>query len=264
MTLPDGALDDMVIDPTSTVKYSEDLADIGNFPAAGQPLSNVVYISEEMKANRGLGTPTFEPNFLLARFGKDSLTQSGPYYNEVLPSVARLTFNISSGIDINYFTGLMREPRLPDLHRAITKLHLSGFHWFSGIKPSRPANPYLMICTMLKDSLEELTIDFHTAGLTCSRFSEKTRIEIEKSDPEKSKELRVQRLGEVTDFYGLTAIFGCHKLRRLHLECFDSQIVRYFTKTGDPLSPFRDLQFWLRHGFGQTGILIAIDARVYN
>lgn len=173
------------------------------------------------------------------------------YQQVVLPSVSELTFEISSLPDVQHFRAMLAaESQMPQFWRAVTKVAFPGFYWFSGIAHNRTCNPYLEVVGNLP-FLSELSLTFHTAGLTHSRYGERDRLKIEETDIEKSKELKVTRVADVVRKYDLSSVFKCTSLRILRLECFDSQIVDHFTGTVDQFSSFRELQYFFIDGFRQ-------------
>lgn len=219
----------------------------------------VISIKEEReRPNANPTAPSFihDPNLAQKDLNK--------WMTVVLPYVSSLIFMFESLTDVHFFRAIMASPNLPQLFRAVTKISFKGFYWFSGIAHNRTANPYLEICAGLPN-LQELTLTFHTAGLTTSRWHERERIKMEATDLEKSKELKVLRVTDVSGRYDLAALWRCPGLQVLHLECLNSPIVAHFVKVGDPLGPFRDLVHFLSDGFRQyCGTQVQIDLKVID
>ncbi|KAF2787698.1 hypothetical protein K505DRAFT_209536, partial [Melanomma pulvis-pyrius CBS 109.77] len=156
------------------------------------------------------------------------------YRTKTLPFVATLTFKITCVPDVNHLRKIIESPYLPELFAAITKVQFTGFHWFSGIAHNRTSNPNLLLCNILPH-LQELTINFHTAGMTISAWSERDRIRMEnEGNLRRSKQLKVLRMADVVRKYDLNRIFRCRNISLVRLICWDSAIVRYHSQNGDP------------------------------
>lgn len=164
--------------------------------------------------------------------------------------------------DINFLTAMLKSPNFPDAFQTITKLSLSKLYWFSGIQHNRNTNPALAFATFLPN-LSEIWITFHTAGLTASAWSERERLRLEPMEFDKSKQLKVLRLDNVIRHYDLERLLDCKNVKVIHLEVIESEMVAFYTKVGDPLSPLRDLIHWLERGFNNRhGKHVHIEAHI--
>ena len=218
----------------------------------------VVIIAHE-RVNPG-ATPE-NPQFM-AKYA--SLTSAQNYYNIVLPHIAKLTFILENTPDVNFLHNWLNAAKYPQLRDAITKLAFPKLFWFSGIAGNRKTNPCLAFASSLP-AVEEITLAFHTAGLTTSNWAERERLRIEAYDVEKSKQLKVLRLQDVIKNYDLERIFRCKALKKVHLECYNSPMVQYFTRSSEPLSPFHDLQHWIQSGFMDFyGKNVEVDSKVFE
>jgi hypothetical protein len=186
------------------------------------------------------------------------------YTNIVLPYIASCTFEIASTLDINFMVAMLKSDSLPGMHKVVTKLAYPRFYWFSGVSNNRKSCPSLAFAASLP-AVQELSITFHTAGLTTSAYNERERIRLEATDLEKSKQLRVLRLDDVVKRYDLARIFDCPRLTHVHLECINSEMVVFFARAADPLGPFRDLVHWIQRGYFDTHHhQIAVTSSVKN
>jgi hypothetical protein len=103
-------------------------------------------------------------------------------------------------------------------------------------------NPNLDFLVSLPNVVE-VTIHFHTAGLTASVWMERERLRMENAgDLQSSKRLKVLRLAEVIAKYDLNKLLACRNLRMLNLVCLDSDRVRYHCSPTEPMSGFRELK----------------------
>jgi hypothetical protein len=188
-------------------------------------------------------TPNFIPNSTVMSF--DHAT----WHTAILPQLAATTFIMESGADVQWLKQfLMAEHRFPQAYQVITKISFPNFHWFSGVSSNRTQNPYIVTAAHL-NYLQELTLNFHTAGLTMSVFGEKERMQLEKQDLPKSKELRPLAINDVVAKYGLDGLFMCGNLHTIHLTCIDSDLVAYFCKISNPVSVVHDLADYIKEGF---------------
>lgn len=150
------------------------------------------------------------------------------------------------------------------MQMAVNKLYFPRLYWFSGVSGNRSANPALAFAAALPN-VQELTLTFHTAGFTTSAWAERERLRIEPQDFEKSKQLKVLRLSDLIKHYDLNRLFNCRTLADIHLECINSEMVQFYAKSSDPLSPFHDLVHWIQRGFYDTqGREVYVDTRVIN
>ncbi|KAF2868250.1 hypothetical protein BDV95DRAFT_610212 [Massariosphaeria phaeospora] len=167
----------------------------------------------------------------------------------VLPWVSTLIFEIESAADISWFHAFLTSAAGAAFHPYITRVQFPKFHWFSGINQSKTVNPSLEFSAWLPN-LQEVTLRFHTAGLTISRWSEKVRIEKELAgDWPGSKQLKLRKLDNVVEFYDLPALFNCNELKIVHLECVDSLMVRGYLTHGNALTVFDEIAVWMRNEF---------------
>jgi len=188
-------------------------------------------------------TPTFIPNSMVASY--DHAT----WFNSILPQLAATTFVMESGEDVQWLKQfLTADYRFPQAYRAITKVSFPNFHWFSGVSSNRTQNPYIVTAAHL-NCLGEITLNFHTAGLTVSVFGEKERMQLEQQDLRKSKELRPLAIRDVVAKYGLVGLFMCTNLNTINLTCIDSDIVAYFCKTSNPTSVVHEIAEFIKDGF---------------
>lgn len=122
----------------------------------------------------------------------------------VLPYVRLLTFTVGSTTD-TFFIGKMLQS-LPDIDKNILKVDMNGFHWFSGITDNRDSNPFLALASNLP-KLQEMAFTLHTSTVTDSRFGERQLLELEQTDPERSKEGRTRSVLNVVSRFGMESIF---------------------------------------------------------
>lgn len=219
--------------------------------------ADLVNITEERTA------PGADPNY--PRFTahiRERHPTDDDYYNIVLPFLARKTFVLESSADINFFHTMLKSPNFPNAAYAIQRVSFPKMYWFSGIQNNRRMNPSLAFLASLP-AVQEVSLVFHTAGLTTSAFAEKDRLRIEIQDLERSKSLKVIRMSDLVRHYGLGQLFACKTLKTVHLVCYNSEMVAFWVGAGDPLSSFRDLIHWIQQGFAQThGTRVEVDARV--
>jgi hypothetical protein len=156
---------------------------------------------------------------------------------------------MESASDVQYLKVFLRaEQRFPHVQRAVTKVSFPKFYWFSGVNSNRSQNPYIVTAAHMS-YLEEITLGFHTAGLTCSVFGEKERMKLELTDLVKSKELRPLSCKDIVAKYGLLGLFACPRLQAVHLNCIDSDMVAYYCKTSNPTNVVHELAEWLKNEF---------------
>jgi hypothetical protein len=197
--------------------------------------------------------------YFLSRFPPARSTED---YQNVLNYLSKCTFVIDSNPGLNYMHAFLNSPHYPHAAHAIHTVYFPKMYWFSGVSHNRKENPFLAFLTRLP-AIQEVTITFHTAGLTASAYNERDRLRFEATDLEKSKVLKVIRLPDLTRHYGLNQLFACKTLKTVHLECVESEMVAYFTRHGDPLSPFRDLIHWIQQGFRDAhGTEVQVDAKI--
>ncbi|KAF2279650.1 uncharacterized protein EI97DRAFT_482329 [Westerdykella ornata] len=208
-----------------------------------------------------LGAHPNRPQFL-SHFGL--VASEDDYYRQVLPYIGRCSFVLKSSADIDYLHDILCSPALPQAIRAISNLVMPKMYWFSGVRENRKANPFLVFMSRLPE-VREVTITFHTGGLTGSAFTERDRLRIEAEDLDRSKQLKVLRLNEIIRFYDLPRLFDCKSLRKINLQCITSDMVSRYTKGGHPLAPFMELVGWVRQGFVDVnGYPIEVTATIVN
>jgi len=186
---------------------------------------------------------------------------SAQWQNTVLPYIRKLIFNLASTTDLYFFSEMLQSPLLPGLHANITKLDLSGFHWFSGITDNRHANPYLTLASHLP-LLSELAFTLHTASITASMWGEMQMVELEATDPVRAKARRVLSLRDVCAKYGLAALFKCSELKRIRIVYIKSDIVTANTPMVDPEKLIAAVRDWLTVEFAkrrQQQVLVTIS-----
>lgn len=180
------------------------------------------------------------------------------WFNEVLPLLSTCTLVVSSTADVAYCGEIFGSAALPHIFNAITKVELPKFYWFSGVALNRHNNPYLQMCRNLPN-LQELSLTFHTAGLTEQRWAERQVIALEAHKPAAAKERILLSLREVKTRYELEALFACGRLRRLTLNYIESEMVSYFCKVGSPLEVLQEIKAYLAHGFALRGMDVVIE-----
>ncbi|KAJ4984393.1 hypothetical protein SVAN01_10100 [Stagonosporopsis vannaccii] len=185
-------------------------------------------------------------------------TEARVWFEEVLPFLSNCTFVISSTADIVYSGDIFGSAALPRIYSAVTKVELPKFYWFSGVALNRHHNPYLQVCGNLPN-LHELSITFHTAGLTAPRWSDRQITTLEQNQPEAAKERILLSLREVVLRYELNAIFACVRLRRLRLNYIESKMTAYFCKVGIPLDVLEEISTYLGQGFSQRGLQVIVE-----
>lgn len=216
---------------------------------------NLVFVEQERTRD---GADPRYPEFL-AQF-KDCSEDT--YYKQVLPFVHKQRFVINTMADLNYFHRILHAPNHPNIWHAITNVSFPKMYWFSGVHHNRRVNPFMLFLEQLP-AVEEVSFTFHTAGLTTSAYNERERMRIEQADLEKSKQLRVIRLQDFTRHYDFGRLFAVRKLRKVQLQCIDSEMVSFWVQNGDPMGLFRELVSWIKTGFqGKVGRDIAVDAKI--
>jgi len=171
-------------------------------------------------------------------------SHSAQWHTTVLPYIRKLTFNLASTTDLYFFSEMLQSPLLPGLHANITKLDMSGFHWFSGIIDNRQANPYLTLASHLP-LLSDVALTLHTASITASMWGERRMVELEATDPVRAKARRVLSLRDVCAKYGLVALFECNELKRIRIVYIKSDIVTATTPTMNPEKLIVAIRDWL-------------------
>lgn len=201
-------------------------------------------------------TPTFISNaFIESR-------DLNVWYKAIMPALSETLFVIESNPDLQWFKDFMNAQDIfPDVHLAITKLYFPNFHWFSGVVLNRKVNPYI-VSAVAAQNLGELNFTLHTAGLTCSSWGEKQRMEIEKTDVLKSKELKPMSVGDIVSKYGLDRIFGCTKLHTITITCIDSDMVAFHCKSMNPVTMAYKIQEWLVNGFRRYRKVVNVNVVV--
>lgn len=180
------------------------------------------------------------------------------WYEQVLPYLSKCTFIVSSTSDVTYSGSIFGSAALPHIYNAITKVELPKFYWFSGVALNRHHNPYMQMCRNLPN-LQELSLTFHTAGLTNQRWSERQIVALEQKNPEAARERILLPLRDVVDRYELDALFACSGLSRLRLNYIESDMTAYFCKVGSPLDVLGEVQMHLHNGFAQRSVQVVIQ-----
>lgn len=176
----------------------------------------------------------------------------------VLPYLRTKAFVIASTVELIHGAEIIKSPHLPALSENITKLTLPYFYYFSGVFHNRRHNPYFIFTSHLPH-LEELSLRLHTAGLTTSAFGERLMIEIEQSDPERSKERKVIAAKDVIAKIEFNGLFACTALRRLRIEYIDCEMTAHFTKNGSVVELLREIQMFLINGFAALGRVVFVE-----
>ncbi|KAF1838183.1 hypothetical protein BDW02DRAFT_594848 [Decorospora gaudefroyi] len=202
--------------------------------------------------------PNANPNAPLFLKGITHTSNPHDWESTVLPYIRRLTFMIGSTADTFFAADMLRSTHLPNLYTAITKINMTGFHWFSGISANRASNPYLLMAANLP-SLVEITLRFHVGGLTKSAWSERQMVALEAADPIRAKARKVMALEEVVNKWDLVAIFGCGNLQRVRIEYIWSDIVAHFCQPADPSAVLRGIQGWMGGEFRSRGRTVAVE-----
>ncbi|KAF2107684.1 hypothetical protein BDV96DRAFT_672824 [Lophiotrema nucula] len=219
------------------------------------PLREIPIINLKLDRESGNGDPQNPP--FLSHFPTIRTPQT--LQNFILPYIASCFFVLDSQLDINYFAKIIN---LLGAAPYITQIAFSGFYWFSGVRDNRRSNPALMFAAQLP-YLADVTLIFHTAGLTESCYGERDRIRMESINLEQSKSLRCIRLNDVIDFYDMRRLLECNNLQVLRLDLIKSSIVERYCQQGDPASTYRDLIHWCRQNlFEKLGRPVTIDAKI--
>ena len=168
------------------------------------------------------------------------------WFENVLPYVEGLTFNVEGAAEANYMGPMLNSPHLPHLYAAVTKLDIPGFYWFAGAEPSRGHNPHMVLAKNLP-KLRQIVFRMHTAGMTVSRWNEKEMIDYEKAgNLALAKERRALKLPKVVAKYELDSLLACRALQRVRVEYIECEMTRAnTTRGGDPVQVLRALQIWL-------------------
>ncbi|KAF1960921.1 hypothetical protein CC80DRAFT_489152 [Byssothecium circinans] len=201
------------------------------------------------------------PSFISAERLALANTDKAAWIRDVLPFIASRTFVISSNVDIDFFCDMMVSATLPNAFAHVKSVQFDRFFWFSGVKDNRTANPALLAATRLP-SLERLSITLHTAGLTKSCYGERQRVQLEAIDVIKSKALKICHIEEVVKQYDLAKIFDCENLKILEIKCVDSEIIKPYCGSFNPLTVFWQLKTWFQGNFRAAGRQVAVGAEV--
>lgn len=185
-------------------------------------------------------------------------TEPRIWFEEFLPLLSKYTFVISSTADVTYSGSIFGSAALPHIYSAVTKVELPKFYWFSGVALNRHHNPYLRLCSNLPN-LQELSLTFHTAGLTKPRWAEHQISPLEQSQSEAVKERILLPLREVVLRYELDAVFAFGSLRRLQLCYIESEMTAYFCKVGSPLDVLEEMNTYLGQGFAHRGLRVVLE-----
>jgi hypothetical protein len=196
------------------------------------------------------------PSFLHG-FAVTELNQA-EWHTIILPHISTFIFKISSTTDLHYFANMLASRQLESMYRAITKIDLPAFFWFSGISHTRRANPYFEMTSTLP-ALEEMSLRLHTAGITTSRFTERQMVALEATDPGRARERKVMLVEEVVRKYELDAIFACRRLCHVRVEYVACERIRFFTRVGDPVHLLREVQMYLVNGCALHGLDVFVE-----
>ncbi|KAH3962336.1 hypothetical protein HBI38_181930 [Parastagonospora nodorum] len=208
--------------------------------------------SERERPGANVASPAFIHGFVVTPANYNL------WSNVLLPHITLFTFEVSSSSDLHFLANMLSCRQLPLLHQAVTHVTFPGFYWFSGVAHNRRENPYFVLTKTLV-GLQDISLRFHTAGITTSRFGERQMLAIEAVEPERAKERKVMRLDDVVDKYGLGGIFACPQLRRIRVEFIDCPRTRYFTRVGDAVLLLREIQMWLVTGCAQEGLNVLVE-----
>ncbi|KAF2732341.1 hypothetical protein EJ04DRAFT_566029 [Polyplosphaeria fusca] len=221
-------------------------ADIYSLPEA--PTITVVTIERERSfPNSTPSTPLFLQTWIPSV--QDVTRQI--LINEILPLFESLLFLINSHADLMFMKDMFfKYSAMSPALTGILRLSYERFYWFSGINPTRPTNPYLAFAYHCPN-LIEITLRFHTAGTTRSRWNERERIRLELAGEfDTSKKLVLVSDDEFRNFYGLHQIFEFKSIKVVNLQCQLSREVKYNMVEGhDPVIPFYSLRNWIQHEF---------------
>ena len=209
--------------------------------------------------------PSFNPARPAFLIGLPTFTEEpGKYFSITLPYVATLTFEITCQPDIHHFYKILRSTAHPHLFEVVTSLNFPNFYWFPGINFNFTLNPSLDLCAKLP-KVTEVTLGFHTAGLTTSWYCERDRMHMEKAGMfERSKQLKVMRAEDALRRYGIPYLFGCRSVKVVKLTCYDSALVRSHCGLQEPLKAFFDLRHYIISGFldnigGKVEVVLRVD-----
>jgi hypothetical protein len=174
----------------------------------------------------------------------------------VLPYIRLLTFTVASTTD-TFFIGAMLKA-LPDLANNILKIDMNGFHWFSGVSDNRKSNPFIVLASNLP-SLREMSFTLHTSTITDSMWGERQLLELERTNPAKTKERRVRTVAEVIGRYGMGQIFSSRALEHIRLVYIKSEMVTAFIVQGTPEVVLANMRNWLVQGFKENGREVVVE-----
>ena len=213
--------------------------------AGTNPQDRIISITHEREV---LGRTPMSPSFV----PEAAINDTSIWLGTVGPALAQATFEVKTVNDSLWLVDFVTlEQRFPEAHRAVTKLNLPCFNWFSGISSNRTNNPFVFLATHLKH-LKVLSFTLNTGGLTTSIYpGEKERMEIEAEDVEKSKELRVKSLDQIIMFYALHQLFSAPMLTKVNITSFDDNNVAYHCKHENPVNIVYQLADFLVDGFVQ-------------
>jgi hypothetical protein len=147
--------------------------------------------------------------------------------------------------------------QLPGLYQNVTKVNMSGFHWFSGITSDRKASPFVTMATQLP-SLTEISFTLATASITVSPWTEKKMLELETTDMHLARARRVLPAARVIAKYDIGGFLKCTSLARIRLDYVVSDIMTPHTDAAEATSTMRGIRDWLMKEFGKKGQTVEV------
>lgn len=196
-----------------------------------------------------------------------TLPRADPLHPSFLTAATtNLAIELESTTDLTFFYEMMQSPvNRPRLEASITCVMLPAFHWFQGVTPQRPQNPYLAMATRLPN-LKTLSLTLHTTSITRPRHSEREILRLEDAAEQlqdqgqyqqaqeyrmEAKSRRVEPLASVIQRYGMDAIFRCRTLEVLELRCIDCVLTWGWCDVHNvnPLSAFNQMPQYFRNGY---------------
>ncbi|KAI4945092.1 hypothetical protein J4E91_008069 [Alternaria rosae] len=174
----------------------------------------------------------------------------------VLPYIRLLTFTVASTTDTFFISKVLQS--LPDIDKNILKVDMNGFHWFSGITDNRDSNPFLALASNLP-KLQKMALTLHTSTVTDSRLDERQLLELEQTDPERSKERRTRSVMNVVSRFGMETIFNNKSLKHVRLVYIKSDMVAAYTVQGNPENVIAGIKDWLVEGFKKQSQEVVVE-----
>jgi hypothetical protein len=193
------------------------------------------------------------------------ITSNSPHWNStVLPYIRHLTFTIASTTDVFFVNAMLSSGQLPNLFKHVTKVNMSGFHWFSGITEQRHRNPYLMMAVHLP-ALAEVSFTLGTASVTTSKWNEHKMIDLERNgEYDKAKERKALSVRDVAARYDLRTFLQCRSLTRICLEYIVSNMMSVHVDTAAVMHTVNGVRDLLQNGFAQQGQAVNVEMRVVD